>query len=58
MGRAYSWHGKDEKLIQNFGWKKLKGRDHLENLDTECRITLELNLDILIWGGGGCQPDS
>jgi hypothetical protein len=41
MGGPRSSHGRDEKCIQNFV-RNLKGRDHLEDLDIDGRITSEL----------------
>jgi len=38
-GRAYSTHGRD-KCIQNLV-KKLKGRDHSEDLDINGKIILD-----------------
>jgi hypothetical protein len=38
MGGACGTHGRDEKFIQNFGWKNLKGRDNLEGVGVEGRI--------------------
>jgi hypothetical protein len=37
IGEAYSTRGRDEKCIQNFG-RKMKGRDHWEDLDVDRRI--------------------
>jgi hypothetical protein len=45
MGGAYSTHGRDEKCIQNFGWK-MKGGDHSEGLGIIGRIILEWTLGI------------
>jgi hypothetical protein len=33
MGWAFNMHEKDEKCIQNFGQKILKGRDDLGDVD-------------------------
>jgi len=41
MDRAYSTHWRDEKCIQNFGQKNLKGRDYLQDLVIDGRIILE-----------------
>jgi hypothetical protein len=38
MGRICSTHGRDEKFILDFGWKNLKRRDHLQNLDVDGKI--------------------
>jgi hypothetical protein len=38
-------YGRDEKCIQNFGWKNLKGRDHLEDLSSHGRIISKLILN-------------
>jgi hypothetical protein len=39
--RACRTHRRDEKCVQNFGRKKLKGRDHSEDLGVDGRIILE-----------------
>jgi len=41
MGETRSTHWSDEKCIQYFGWKKVKGRVHLEDLGVDGRIILE-----------------
>jgi hypothetical protein len=41
MGGVCSTHGRDEKFRQYFGWKKLKGRDHSEDLGVDGRIILD-----------------
>jgi len=35
-------HGRDEKCVQYFNPKKLKGRDQLEDLSVDERIILKL----------------
>jgi len=37
MGGTYSTKGQNEKLIQNFGWGNLLGRDHVKDLGTHGR---------------------
>jgi hypothetical protein len=44
MGWACNKHGRDEKCIQNFGRKNLKGREYLEDLDVNGKVILELIL--------------
>jgi len=44
MVRACSTHGTDEKCVQCFGRKKLKERDHSEDLGVDGMIILELIL--------------
>jgi hypothetical protein len=39
MCKACSMHGRDEKCIQNFGWKASEG-DHLEELGIDGRMIL------------------
>jgi hypothetical protein len=41
MDGACSTHGRDEKCMPNFGQE---GRDHLEDLDVDEKIILELIL--------------
>jgi hypothetical protein len=45
MGGACSTHERDEKLIQNFGWKNLQGRDNPEDLGVDVKIILECILE-------------
>jgi hypothetical protein len=40
MGRACSMHVGDEKCVQNFGQKNLKGRDNLKDLEVDGKIIL------------------
>jgi hypothetical protein len=40
-GKTHSMQGRDEKLVQNFSKKKLKGKDHLGILGTGGRIILK-----------------
>jgi hypothetical protein len=41
MGGACSIKRRDAKCIQNFGQKKLKGRDHLDDLGIDGKIISE-----------------
>jgi hypothetical protein len=41
MGGVCSTHGRDEKYIQNSGWKNWKVRDHSEGLGADGEIILE-----------------
>jgi hypothetical protein len=41
MGGKCSTHEKDEKHIQNFGRKNMKGRDHSEDVVEDARIILK-----------------
>jgi hypothetical protein len=41
MGGTCSRHGTDEKGIQYFAWKIMKGRDHAEDISVDGKITLE-----------------
>jgi hypothetical protein len=41
VGRACNMHGMNERFIQNLDQKRLKGRDHQEDLDIDIRITFK-----------------
>jgi hypothetical protein len=45
MGGTCSMHGSVKKSLQYFGWKKLKGRDHSEDLCIDGKIILEWILE-------------
>jgi hypothetical protein len=47
MGGACSAHGRDEKYVQNFVQKNLKGGDYLEGLGRDDKIILERILGTL-----------
>jgi hypothetical protein len=38
MGETYSTHGSEDKFIQDFSCKNLKGRDHSEDVDVDGKI--------------------
>jgi hypothetical protein len=49
MGGESSKQGRDKKHIKNW-CKSLKGRDHLEDLDVDGRIILQL-IFVQVWNG-------
>jgi hypothetical protein len=52
LSGTYSMHWEDEKCIQNFRWRIVKGRDHLEDLHTDGKIILKCILkkqSIRLW---------
>jgi hypothetical protein len=40
-GGAYGTHGRGEKIVQGFGWKAPKERDHLEDQGVDGRMGSE-----------------
>jgi hypothetical protein len=58
MGGACSLHGRDEKCIQSFLSKNLKGKTHLYDLSIDGRIMLEWSLGEYngkVWAGDMAQ---
>jgi hypothetical protein len=54
IGVACSMHGRDEKIVQKFSQKALKGRDHLKDLYINVRIILNWILKkyyVMNWTG-------
>jgi hypothetical protein len=41
MRRACSAHERNEKYLQNFGWKNMKRSDHSEGLGVDGKLILE-----------------
>jgi hypothetical protein len=41
MNGTCSTHGRNEKFVQYYGWKNLKGKVHSEDLGVDGKIILE-----------------
>jgi hypothetical protein len=50
MGGACSTHGRDEKYVQNFGWRNLKGRE-LGSPKRRWEDNIRMDLRVIEWGG-------
>jgi hypothetical protein len=54
MGGACSTARRDERYVQNFGRKNLKGRDHLKDIGVDGKVNSEWILDkygARVWTG-------